>query len=618
MLNKLKEKMKKRKQKKKGFTLVELLAVIVILAVIMVVTIPTVLGSMNKAKQSAFNTVGETMIKYLEDNYKNCMLGNGNIAKFDDSIFNPDCSLKTDDLEKLSKNLIINSGYKLEDIEKVAVSDLGEGKFGVIVSPADAGEFNNLNTYVEGTYKNECWKIEPINKNEYKLAEFYGVNIDEHGNEEYNGKCPEYLSENGDVTIPGEIDGIETKIIGDNLFYLVDINSVTIPASVEVIGDSAFHLSTVRAVTIEGAEDGTSKLKKIGKGAFGDAYITSIKLPKSIKIIDDSAFSCSGLSSVVIPKSVEKIGDFAFSCLGPQMNSLIIEGAEDGTSRLKTIGKRAFWLSTFTSLTIPSSVESIGDEAFRGNMLNSLVFDGTEDGTSKLKTIGNKAFDNSEKSESYKSSIKDLIIPSSIETIGDYAFAMNYIESLKFVGSNNGTSRLKTIGEGSFALNPLKSLIVPKNVETIKDYAFFSNMLNSLVFEGTKDGTSKLKTIGVSAFDNSMKEDDAENIYYSKISNLVIPKSVETIGEFAFVYNNIESVEFKVDEDGTSSLKRIGDGAFAVNNLTYPIGTPLIIPKTVETIGEETFVENPNLKQIQLLGNPTLGTFWNGEASIIK
>ena len=39
--------------KKKGFTLVELLAVIVILAVIMVVTIPTVIGSMSKAKEKS-------------------------------------------------------------------------------------------------------------------------------------------------------------------------------------------------------------------------------------------------------------------------------------------------------------------------------------------------------------------------------------------------------------------------------------------------------------------------------------------------------------------------------------------------------------------------------------
>ena len=37
---------------KKGFTLVELLAVIVVLALIMVLTVPSVLTSMNSARQS--------------------------------------------------------------------------------------------------------------------------------------------------------------------------------------------------------------------------------------------------------------------------------------------------------------------------------------------------------------------------------------------------------------------------------------------------------------------------------------------------------------------------------------------------------------------------------------
>ena len=50
------------KLNKKGFTLVELLAVIVVLAVIMVIAIPTVIDSMNSAKKSAFVMYGQKMI----------------------------------------------------------------------------------------------------------------------------------------------------------------------------------------------------------------------------------------------------------------------------------------------------------------------------------------------------------------------------------------------------------------------------------------------------------------------------------------------------------------------------------------------------------------------------
>ena len=64
-----------KKLNKKGFTLVELLAVIVILAVIMVITIPTVLGSMDKAKESAFATAVETMEEFIQKEYDYKQLG---------------------------------------------------------------------------------------------------------------------------------------------------------------------------------------------------------------------------------------------------------------------------------------------------------------------------------------------------------------------------------------------------------------------------------------------------------------------------------------------------------------------------------------------------------------
>ena len=50
------------KLNKKGFTLVELLAVIVVLAVIMVIAIPTVIDSMNSAKKSSFAMYGQKML----------------------------------------------------------------------------------------------------------------------------------------------------------------------------------------------------------------------------------------------------------------------------------------------------------------------------------------------------------------------------------------------------------------------------------------------------------------------------------------------------------------------------------------------------------------------------
>ena len=50
---------------KKGFTLIELLTVIAILAIILLISVPTILGVMDKAKKQAFIESGISIVKAL-------------------------------------------------------------------------------------------------------------------------------------------------------------------------------------------------------------------------------------------------------------------------------------------------------------------------------------------------------------------------------------------------------------------------------------------------------------------------------------------------------------------------------------------------------------------------
>jgi prepilin-type N-terminal cleavage/methylation domain-containing protein len=55
--------------KKKGFTLVELLAVIAILAILVIIALPNVLGMFNDAKKSTFNTEVQSIFKQAQTDF---------------------------------------------------------------------------------------------------------------------------------------------------------------------------------------------------------------------------------------------------------------------------------------------------------------------------------------------------------------------------------------------------------------------------------------------------------------------------------------------------------------------------------------------------------------------
>lgn len=94
--------------------------------------------------------------------------------------------------------------------------------------------------------------------------------------------------------------------------------------------------------------------------SFGQ--IVNVSLPEGLTRIGDMAFySAERLTKVTIPSSVESIGEAAFS------GSVINEVNFGANSQLKTISKEAFaLLPNVTKITIPEGVTSIGDRAFYG------------------------------------------------------------------------------------------------------------------------------------------------------------------------------------------------------------------------------------------------------------
>ena len=126
------------------------------------------------------------------------------------------------------------------------------------------------------------------------------------------------------------------------------------------IGSNAFVAKGITNVDFSKAPS----LRTIGDNAFASNRISSLTIPSYITSIGREAFHDSQLTSLDLTHatSLETIGEDAFK--GNQLSLLDLTHA----TSLETIGKNAFFENNLTgTLTIPSSVTSIGDSAFGKN-----------------------------------------------------------------------------------------------------------------------------------------------------------------------------------------------------------------------------------------------------------
>ena len=226
------------------------------------------------------------------------------------------------------------------------------------------------------------------------------------------------------------------------------------------------------------------------EGMIMSTAVTSVALPATGELtIGQMAFADTDLQSIAIPASVRKIGDYAFaSC--PELTKVSIPQAVVlGTGVFKDCAKLTsvtLWpdihdipAMTFDGcksldMAIPATVNTIGDEAFRGTAM----------------TVAN--LDN-------------------VVSVGKYAFAD--VPTLQEI-SMSSTSGI-TLGEGAFFNNELQANI-PRWEGAVNDGVFAQN-------HGTIDWIVDSETIGAGAFANN-----------SKASEITLGENVREIRKHAF------------------------------------------------------------------------------------
>ncbi len=186
-----------------------------------------------------------------------------------------------------------------------------------------------------------------------------------------------------------------------------------------------------------------------------------------------------------------------------------------------------------------------------------------------ISAIGNSVTSISDSAFS-STQLTEVVIPSSVTSIGKYAFRDTHIPSKSKLTSVVIPDSVTSIGAGAFRDTQLTEVVIPSSVTSIGNYAFQVTSISNYAFYNTQltevvIGNSVI-SIGAGAFQDT------------KLTSVVIPSSVTSIGGWAFSNTNLTSVVIP------SSVTSIGSWAFSNTQLTS-----VVIPSSVISIGANAF-----------------------------
>ena len=298
--------------------------------------------------------------------------------------------------------------------------------------------------------------------------------------------------------------------------------------------------------------------------------------------VGDNAFNGNDITSISLPSTIQSIGKSAFE------NCAKLKGVDfQQLPNLQIIGEFAFKNSGLNSIELPNSVNTIGKGAFENNKLKKVDFQNPRN----LQTLKENTFRGC--------TIENILLSESIKEIEQSCFENCRLNSIDLQGSKN----LQTINENAFKGSSIQNISFPQSVEQIGTSAFENCTLNSLdlqdsknlqtINENTFKGSSiqkislpqSVKQIGTSAFENCKKLNE---VNFPNLINLQIIK------HSAFL--NTSAGSGGVNLSNLSKLETIDDYAFANSSASQLI---LNNCTSLKSIGNNAFENNISLTKIE-------------------
>lgn len=380
------------------------------------------------------------------------------------------------------------------------------------------------------------------------------------------------------------------RVVGPEAFEQCTLlKAVTLPETVTEIGNGAFRrceslesinipesVTTIQSSTFEGCKalasiklhggiaeiqssafagcvrlESTNLPAKVGESAFtGCAGITVLAFNEKMTSIEKNCFSgCVNVTKIVIPEGVETIEAQAFYGCN-NLVTAILPGS------LKTIGGSAFYgCSSLKEVVIPNAVNTIGDNAFKDcasleevKMTNSIPNMGIDifTNTPYMKKAFGEFVVMGGVLTKYLGTAADVVIPDSVTSIGENAFAeAKHVVSIAIPDSVKTISKkiMGTISSWSDDPKPkLQKLIIGNGVSVIGEEAFENcDELSEIVFgsqmtkicEKAFAGCKKLKCIDLEkTLLTEVAYEAFEGCY--GVTRIVLPNTIEVIGRGAF------------------------------------------------------------------------------------
>ena len=417
-----------------------------------------------------------------------------------------------------------------------------------------------------------------------------------------------------EVVIPEFVtyNEIQYRVLG------IGANAFTPAKNLEKL-DFSFNYGGYHFYVKERALAGCSKLKEVdfgsvdelGNQSFADTAIEEVGLNGNVKITGNPFGICKNLAVLRIYEGTEYNYDSRENCnaIIETATNTLVSGCKNSTipSTVTSIGDQAFYACENLAIEIiPNSVTSIGRQAFA--YCTNLAI---ENLPTSVVNVGAGAFDytpfyplDKEPTEGthYIDHILYRYYTSNPETattltvkegtlgIAEYACAGLKLSSLTLPSS------LKCISAGAFTDTQLSQLSLPASVERIEEYAFSNNALTNVtipenvkyVGEGAFEGNA-FTSITWNAIDCETEIVEGGSIWSSVFGGLYSLKSFTFGNKVKTIPNSLcgglgHDVEEGIEITLPNSVEKIGHRAFDGSGIKT-----ITIPENVKSIGNDVF-----------------------------